>query len=122
MTSQEINDAISEICDLNEYTWACPPLAGTGKCVPYIGWYWRTVDFDAPITLGDCSTFVGFMENNKWGYDEWTCSPEQSAQIRRQAEEIAANRNDSGKLFELLPTFANFLQTCRPVSRVGGDE
>ncbi len=51
--------------------------SGPSKSVPYIGWYWREVDFTRPFTLGHCGEFVGFMENNKWGYPEWTVTPAQ---------------------------------------------
>lgn len=44
-----------------------------GKRIPYIGWFWRLVDFDRRIVpIGDCGEFVGFMENNKWDYPERT--------------------------------------------------
>lgn len=67
----------------------------TGKLIPYIGWFWRHVDFTRPLTIGFTKTwesvldsypkskiaefiqslemtdsFFGFMENNKWGYWE----------------------------------------------------
>ena len=39
---------------------------GHGKRVPYIGWFWRAVDFaNKNIPIGDCGEFVGFMENNE---------------------------------------------------------
>ena len=59
-----------------------------GKVIPYIGWYWRTVDFTAKDysfgILPVCDNIfeendkprVAFMENNKWGYDYCYCPPE----------------------------------------------
>lgn len=41
-----------------------------GKHIPYIGWFWRDVDFSdlSRIPIGNCGSFVGFMKNNKWDY------------------------------------------------------
>lgn len=46
-----------------------------GKKIPYLGWFWRGIDFSGPIPIGearlkDAAPFVGFMANNKWGYPE----------------------------------------------------
>ena len=89
MTSQELNDAIRKLEHERDY------LEGPGgKVVPYIGWFWRTVDFDKPaysfgIIPGE---FVGFMENNKWDY-EYTrqTTPEEWAEIKGLLEELVAN-------------------------------
>lgn len=74
MTSDELNAAISAL-DVAEET----PYASAigGKAIPYIGWYWRNVNFDAdcvwlgiipPNADGNETPLIGFMENNKWGY------------------------------------------------------
>ena len=48
------------------------PLLGTGKNVPYLGWFWRHVNFHADyISLADNGEWVGFCESNKWDYPEW---------------------------------------------------
>lgn len=40
-----------------------------GKSIPYIGWFWRQVDFvNKSVSIGDCGEFIGVMENNKWDY------------------------------------------------------
>lgn len=42
-----------------------------GKRIPYIGWFWRTVDFyHKKISIGKALSLVGFIENNKWDYPE----------------------------------------------------
>ena len=75
MNSNQLNDAIAEICDKD----GMPYEAFGGKCIPYIGWFWRTVDFDKdscwfgvmpPLPDNPGKTYVGFMENNKWNYPE----------------------------------------------------
>lgn len=65
MKSEELNKNIRELDGLEEFE-----ITG-GKCIPYVGWFWRDVDFDSTgcwigIIPGE---FQGFMENNKWGYD-----------------------------------------------------
>lgn len=78
MKSDELNLKIAEICDDTSIGFE----AFGGKAVPYIGWFWRHVDFDD----GECHELgilpgiedpfdsndkprVGFMVNNKWGYE-----------------------------------------------------
>lgn len=47
-------------------------LHNCGKRLPYIGWYWRDVDFaEKTIPIGICrEEFTGIIVNNKWDYDE----------------------------------------------------
>lgn len=42
-----------------------------GKRVPYIGWFWRNVDFSRKeLPIGDTGEFIGFIANNKWDYPQ----------------------------------------------------
>ncbi len=54
---------------------------GTGKSIPYIGWFWRTTNLQNDcVHIGKTpggyeldtyyKGFVGVMENNKWGHPE----------------------------------------------------
>lgn len=55
---------------------------GHGKRLPYVGWYWRSVDFARKrVTVADCSDFIGFCENNKWGYPERSLNNEEADQV-----------------------------------------
>lgn len=57
---------------------------GHGKRIPYIGWFWRSVDFaNQYYTIGDCGEFIGFMENNKWGYASRRLTPEESQKVTK---------------------------------------
>lgn len=86
MNSEDINKDIIEIdghgCNDDPVYRSC---IGE-KIIPYIGWFWRTVDFDSdscylgilPILqdedgIGESNDElkVGFMEKNKWFYDEF---------------------------------------------------
>ena len=65
MDNEELNLWIMDHCDNEEHE-----IEG-GKCIPYIGWFWRTVDFESgSVPIGNCGSFIGFMENNKWDYPE----------------------------------------------------
>ena len=82
-----------------------PGLVGTGKLFPYIGWFWRSVEWDQgcdkgyslyipsnsapgydPDMLGDEPDFIGFMENNKWEYATRRCTADAFRLIRRTFE------------------------------------
>lgn len=91
MTSKELNAAIVSLDDLPN-AHELRSRDQMEKIVPYIGWFWRSVDFDAPAysfgvipagtpayTMSDGNgtesygprsdaPCVGFMENNKWDY------------------------------------------------------
>lgn len=75
-------DSRDVIADVDRENLKPDNLIDTGKLIPYIGWFWRTVDFDAatytfgiipsgPDYVGDTRNipgFNGFMQNNKWDY------------------------------------------------------
>lgn len=81
MTSEELNAAIS---DLEATDGDMEGYKGDDKKIPYIGWFWRAVDFDKEtysfghiqsrgVSLGGlqiegAADWFGFMENNKWDY------------------------------------------------------
>lgn len=55
-----------------------------GKRIPYIGWFWRHIEFSQPtsIPIGDCGEFIGFMANNKWDYPERCLTEDEAAHVR----------------------------------------
>ena len=84
-----------------------PGLAGTGKLFPYVGWFWRPVEWDRGCKRGyslyiPCDPasrydpddmpgdeepdFIGFMENNKWDYATKWCTADAFRLIRRAFE------------------------------------
>jgi hypothetical protein len=95
MDSKELNERIEKICDDDNLY-----KAFGGKAIPYVGWFWRDVNFDTE----DCLFGVlpdgklGFMENNKWNYDYHYCEPEDWQEIRRLLEiAVAAPSRESLK-------------------------
>ncbi len=110
MTSDQINNRLQEL-DLEPNLPF--ELFNTGKAVPYVGWLWRQVDFDAfehgyrvgifpDCKEGDefCPGFIGFMQNNKWDYSYIEALPDDCKEIRRLME-IALEVNEK-KDFVLL--------------------
>ena len=111
MNSVELNEAIREICDRGDEF----PVQGLdgGKAIAYFGWYWRDVNLDNPrLTFGDARRFhgpdvpswVGFMENNKWGYDIARADEDLSAAIRGALEEACFLPSSEAcqKVFDLM--------------------
>ena len=112
--SDRLNAAIEELSDSKEYT--VHGLSGTGKCVPYIGWYWREVDFTVPLSLGwcggGCPPFAGFMENNKWDYFSWSLTVEQSEQVVAALQRAVAEPSDA-----TLQAAFDVIQSCLPADK-----
>ena len=110
--SDELNDWIVSFVDEIDYGFR-----DTGKAIAYIGWFWRNVDFTYPIWLGHIkysggmyegpADFIGFMENNKWGYESFKITSEQQVKIIEKLVDIKKDSKlDSKKLAE----FNEFLQ------------
>lgn len=88
MNSKELNKKINAICESDNM----PFVAYGGKPIPYIGWFWREVDFDSDDgymfgVLPDGK--IGFMENNKWNYDYICCPKEDWKEIKVLVEKVA---------------------------------
>lgn len=131
MNSEELNKRIREIEDGREFEGQVKGIELTGKTFPYLGWGWREVDFDHPFELGfsgECQScgvkktceyhegvlelsespdFVGFMENNKWGYAQRTVTEEQRREIVMLVTECASRPS-----LEALQTLFNYVQSC----------
>jgi hypothetical protein len=117
IVNNRVNDFVTKYADFSE---GDNDPRGHGKRIPYIGWYWRSVDFVTPqITIGDCGSFIGIMENNKWGYSERILTAVEAEKVTNiiweakelseqggQVSEIAKNtENKISELWDLLQTF-----------------
>ena len=84
MTSDELNAKLRAIDDA-EGGLDFDAFGNSGKRLPYIGWFWRDVDWsrdDCVLGIiprgadGNDKPLVGFMESNKWGYPHiYVCGP-----------------------------------------------
>lgn len=85
---------------------------GCEKRVPYIGWFWRKVEFSHPdqIPIGDCGSFIGFMVNNKWDYPERYLTSEEAEQVITLIDQAIEAANQGGMLDKILKSRDNKLQ------------
>jgi hypothetical protein len=76
---------------------------GHGKRIPYIGWYWRYVNFSRPtsIPIGNCGAFIGFMANNKWDYPERNLTEEEAMKVIAIVDEAIKINRAGGNLKEI---------------------
>ena len=90
ITSERLNTLILELSSRDDLLYE----TYGGKTIPYIGWYWRRVNFDSSdyyfgvLPGGE----LGFMENNKWDYEVCHCSPMDWKMIRRLLETALLNQ------------------------------
>lgn len=125
MKSDKINKAIRRIEDIMDKNdkWIVKGLEDTGKCIPYIGWCWRDLDWDAPsITFGvlpDCNDpleltkgFIGFMKYNKWDYEQFVIQGEAKDTLRKMVENTIVSQSD-----EKFQALFDYIQSLRPTSR-----
>ena len=84
MNNKGINEAIWALDGNNESVYQS---SMGGKIIPYIGWYWREVNFEAescwlgilpiyknpilPLLDSNKKVSVAFMQSNKWGYESF---------------------------------------------------
>ena len=75
---------------------------GCGKRIPYIGWYWRHVEFSGDIPIGDCGEFIGFMVNNKWDHPERYLDDVEKMEVIRIIDEAMYLNQQGGLGSEIL--------------------
>lgn len=117
MNSKEINDKICKLDDID------PPIYEScigEKLIPYIGWCWRTVNFDAatyylgvvpPIEDDEWEQNdrhkVGFMENNKWGYHEFKIDKVTWSNLKRLI--VTAVEEETKEAFKMVDDYMQSL-------------
>lgn len=97
----EYNDFLRERADFKDGD--ADDQHGHGKRLPYIGWFWRHLNFsEGSLPLGDCGSFIGFMPNNKWDYPERDTTPDEFAAIMRIIDEAMAANEQGGDLSKII--------------------
>jgi hypothetical protein len=81
-------------------------VRGHGKRLPYIGWFWRHIEFSdlTRIPIGDCGDFVGFMANNKWNYPERYMTEDEARGAIAIIDEAMRLNQQGGSLGEITDT------------------
>ena len=100
------NDQINTFADQeNIYS-----IKGTGKSIPYIGWFWRNIDvIDKIIRIGNCGEFIGIMQNNKWGYPERRMTEEEVNKFIDFIEQLIENWQRGGCVADIHKREAHIL-------------
>lgn len=95
---------------------------GHGKRVPYIGWYWRDLNFynkRLPIAVAPDSAlegrgFCGFIAKNKWGYPQRNTTDDEFGKIIDIIDRAMNASNQSGDERRLIETeLWAYLQSLR---------
>lgn len=104
LTEQQVNDRIRSLANGD---FRIPELEDTGKAVAYQGWYWRDVSPDHMV-LAHNGRWVGFCENNKWGFPTTHLVDDEAAQVWQMLESIAIEPtfDKLQALYDHLQTFA----------------
>jgi hypothetical protein len=81
-------------------------LAGKGedvRPVPYVGWYWRSVDFFEPrgVTIADGPNGVGVCQSNKWDYDDRDLTDDEQATFLNLVWQAKVANSRGGNLAEI---------------------
>lgn len=102
MDIKTLNERISEL-DQDE---SLPFMIHGGKSIPYQGWYWRSISADY-IPLAFNGHWVGFCENNKWGYPSVAVRGDAAAVIVGLLEAVASDPSASNlkALYDHLQTY-----------------
>lgn len=116
--NDRLNKMMVELSDYEEDVPTKDYKNPCGKRIPYIGWFYRFMDFNRPLSIGKINDhpdgFVGFMINNKWGYPERTLTKQEQDKVMEQIEwafdEYVGLCNDEAKallegLWDILSEF-----------------
>lgn len=97
----EYNDFLSSRADFKD---GDTDPHGSGKRIPYIGWFWRHIEFHdlTGIPIGDCGEFIGFMANNKWDYSERCLTLEEGEKVMEIIDEAMRLSQQGGNLDEIV--------------------
>lgn len=97
------NIQVSRLADYSNEEHKTIDKHGHGKRIPYIGWFWRNTDFVGKrVSIGDCGSFIGVMENNKWGYAEREMTAEEVDKFIEYIERGFAGQDKAEEVFNEL--------------------
>lgn len=90
------------------------PDIENGKRIPYLGWFWRNVNFfSRRIPIGFCHGYVGFMVNNKWDHDEREMSEEEVDKTMAFLDAAMQESRKGGNVAEIEKSVADKLDELR---------
>ena len=102
--------------DIEPVNSTIPNGKGLGKRIPYLGWYWRNLDFaNKDITIGKIGSFIGFMATNKWDHPERKLTLDESNQIIKIIDEAFIESQQGGNLNEIYRSTVAVLENIWPL-------
>jgi hypothetical protein len=81
------------------------------KAIPYIGWYWRDLNFTKRFQVGECN-FIGFLSTNIYRHKEWKVTENERKRtvvMIREMMEAWPNITDEQRT-EMLKRFFGLIQ------------
>lgn len=121
-SGQPVRELVNEIIN-DHYNDFCGSYADdeSSKRIPYLGWYWRHVNFaELKITIGMGGGLVGFMENNKWDYPERDLTEAEAKKVISYLDRAIARNSAGGQLSEtikerdaILAELKDYIQTLK---------
>jgi hypothetical protein len=73
-----------------------------GKAIPYMGWFWRSVDFAGKrIPIGFSGGYVAIMANNKWDHHERYLTEAEADQLLALLDAAIIESRQGGELSEI---------------------
>jgi hypothetical protein len=110
---QQYNEFLSDRSDYNKDQ--VDKHGGHGKRLPYIGWFWRHLNFsEKELPIGNCGSFIGFIPNNKWDYPQRSTTREEFQKIMDIIDRAIAQEQKAGVASDLeaiLDELWDYLQT-----------
>lgn len=72
-----VNSTLNNL--VTEASWESLKTGDGVTPIPFMGWYWRHVDFFTPggVTIAEGDGIVAVCQNNKWGYPQRDLTPEE---------------------------------------------
>lgn len=96
----EYNEFLRDRADYGESEKHERPV---NKRIPYIGWFWRHLEFHAgTLPIGDCGGFIGFMANNKWEYPQRDLTTGEFIAVMAVIDEAMRLNEEGGDLRDIV--------------------
>jgi len=81
--------------DLNELIKNIETDLDILKPIPYVGWVWEEVDFDAPVKIAVIPNsdmhahvpYIGIVFNNLWNYPEYILTIDETISLKKLIED-----------------------------------
>lgn len=109
-----VNEAFNAfVAEYTDFSKADTAKYERDKRVPYIGWFWRYTDFVGKhISIGNCGSFIGVMENNKWGYPEHLMSEQEVDTFIAFIDRAYEESHKGGDLEQIQNNTNNVFEEC----------